>query len=84
MSRDEHRLSGKAASIYMRGQLAAQGIFLDDNGPLSPYAERLEIRKILAAAGAPADKLDQLTASCSSIEAAHAYRPAAKPDLEEP
>ncbi len=74
-------------SQSMRAHLASAGIFLDEpkqspkpaTTPRAPVAiDRDEIRRVLAAAGAPARDLDWMVSSCPSVAHALAYRPTIK------
>lgn len=70
---------------FMRGQLAAAGIFLDDEKPamaaaapiaeVKPEPDRAFIREALEQGGAPASDLDWLVASCPDELAAVQYKP---------
>lgn len=71
--------------LFMRGQLAAVGIFLDDKPKAKAPSDlprhepvpvdRDEIRRVLQLLGAPPADLDWLTASCPGIEYAIEYQP---------
>ncbi len=75
-------------SAYLRGQLASVGILLDEPArpltgnsaaaPTGAPVDRELIREILVDAHAPANDLEWLTASCSSVEAAREYRAPAR------
>lgn len=74
-----------SSSEFLRGQLASVGILLEDTAskaiataveaPVTPAINRGEIRRILAARGAPPKDLRWLTISCPSYEAANTYDP---------
>jgi hypothetical protein len=71
--------------VFLRGQLASVGILPEPAAPSSAPAprepaevDRPEVRAILTAAGAPAQDLEWLVASCTSIADARGYRPPAR------
>lgn len=81
--RGRQYLRGDAASRFLRGQLAAVGIFLDEpDRPRAPV-DRDEARGILAAAGAPLGEIERLVEQCPSLEWARAYRPPTTEDTDE-
>lgn len=74
-------------SQALRMRLASVGIFLDEKKEEEPRAapgssvvvvDRVRVREILVAAGAPAHDVEWLTASCPSVDHALRYRPPAK------